>query len=129
MSFSIDRDPARPGRSALGLPLAAPFHPPIYVPDRWKYSPSVHAFASREPFRLPDVRVRRNNRGLRRPAENPPRLPGDTPVLMRDRSNGDDMDALIKSLNPRKTSKAKASEAKAPEVRPAELDPAEFLAA
>ena len=39
------------------------------------------------------------------------------------------MDALIKSLNPRKTSDPKANEAKAPDMRPAELDPAEFLAA
>ena len=39
------------------------------------------------------------------------------------------MDALIKSLNPRKTPDPKTSEAKAPDMRPAELDPAEFLAA
>ncbi len=39
------------------------------------------------------------------------------------------MDALIKSLNPRKTADLKAPEAKAPETRPAELDPSEFLAA
>src|SRR5262245_1509852 len=38
------------------------------------------------------------------------------------------MDALIKSLNPRKTD-SKPNEAKAPDMRPAELDPAEFLAA
>src|SRR5437667_9071155 len=38
------------------------------------------------------------------------------------------MDALIKSLNPRK-SDVKPSETKTPEMRPAELDPAEFLAA
>ena len=38
------------------------------------------------------------------------------------------MDALIKSLNPRK-SDLKVSESKAPEMRPAELDPSEFLAA
>src|SRR5262245_61773755 len=43
------------------------------------------------------------------------------------------MDALIKTLNPRKTTDSKvnekANEAKVPDIRPAELDPAEFLAA
>src|SRR2546428_40648 len=38
------------------------------------------------------------------------------------------MDALIKSLNPRK-SDVKPSETKTPEMRPAELDRSEFLAA
>jgi GTP cyclohydrolase I len=70
--------------------------------------------------------------GLRRPAANPPRLPGDTPVLVG-RSNGEDMDALIKSLRPGKPSEIKPSDVKSPDVapdtRPAELDPAEFLAA
>ncbi|MEH2626018.1 GTP cyclohydrolase I [Bradyrhizobium sp. AZCC 1719] len=70
--------------------------------------------------------------GLRRPAAKPPRLPGDTPVFAG-RSNGEDMDALIKSLRPGKSSDLKSSEVKspdvAPEARPAELDPAEFLAA
>lgn len=70
--------------------------------------------------------------GLRRPAAKPPRLPGDTPVSAG-RSNGEDMDALIKSLRPGKPSDLKPSEVKspdvAPETRPAELDPAEFLAA
>src|SRR5438105_5377162 len=70
--------------------------------------------------------------GLRRPAVIPPRRPGHTPVF-RDRSNGEDMDALIKSLRPGKPSDVKPSEVKspdvAPETRPAELDPAEFLAA
>jgi GTP cyclohydrolase IA len=70
--------------------------------------------------------------GFRRPAVKPPRLPGDTPVFAG-RSNGEDMDALIKSLRPGKPSDVKPSEVKspdvAPETRPAELDPAEFLAA
>jgi len=77
----------------------------------------------------------------------PPRLP----VTLRSygRSNGVDMDALIKSLRPGrapdlkapdlkapdlnpsdiKPSDIKPSEARAPETRPAELDPAEFMAA
>src|ERR1700737_1958340 len=58
---------------------------------------------------------------------------GDPPVS-HDRSNGVDMDALIKSLRPGKPSDIKPSEvkpsdAKVPEARPAELDPSEFLAA
>jgi GTP cyclohydrolase IA len=63
---------------------------------------------------------------------------GDTPVS-HDRSNGVDMDALIKSLRSGKPSETKPSEtkpsetkpleAKVPEARPAELDPSEFLAA
>src|ERR1700737_2496329 len=58
---------------------------------------------------------------------------GDTPVS-HDRSDGGDMDALIKSLRPGKPSDIKPSEvkpsdAKLPEARPAELDPSEFLAA
>jgi GTP cyclohydrolase IA len=58
---------------------------------------------------------------------------GDTPVI-HDRSNGVDMDALIKSLRPGKSPDIKApdvkpSDARAPDVRPAELDPSEFLAA
>jgi GTP cyclohydrolase I len=74
--------------------------------------------------------------GLRRPAANPPRLPGDTPAFGR--SNGEDMDALIKSLRPGKAPEIKPSDVKpsevkspdvAPETRPTELDPAEFLAA
>src|ERR1700712_3340383 len=52
------------------------------------------------------------------------RLPGDTPVSY-DRSNGVDMDALIKPLR----GNQKPSDVKVPEFRPAELDPAEFLAA
>src|SRR6201747_186773 len=52
------------------------------------------------------------------------RLPGDTPVAYG-RSNGVDMDALIKPLR----GNQKPSDVKAPEFRPAELDPAEFLAA
>src|ERR1700712_1181787 len=52
------------------------------------------------------------------------RLPGDTPVSY-DRSNGVDMDALIKPLR----GNQKPPDVKAPEFRPAELDPAEFLAA
>src|SRR5882757_975912 len=52
------------------------------------------------------------------------RLPGDTPVC-KGRSNGVDMDALIKPLR----GNQKPSDVKAPEFRPAELDPAEFLAA
>src|ERR1700712_1212206 len=51
------------------------------------------------------------------------RLPGDTPVSY-DRSNGVDMDALIKPLRG-----SMPTDVKAPEFRPAELDPAEFLAA
>src|SRR3954468_15917375 len=39
------------------------------------------------------------------------------------------MDALIKSLNPRKTADPKGADLKSPEIRPAELDPSEFLAA
>jgi GTP cyclohydrolase IA len=52
------------------------------------------------------------------------RLPGDTPVSY-DRSNGVDMDALIKPLR----GNQKPSDTKASEFRPAELDPSEFLAA
>src|SRR5579859_5852002 len=63
------------------------------------------------------------------------------PVTLRsrDRSNGVDMDALIKSLRPGKPSDHKPADAKPADhkpadakptdVRPAELDPAEFLAA
>src|SRR6266700_1089295 len=47
----------------------------------------------------------------------------------RDRSNGVDMDALIKSLRPNRPSDPKSADPKLPEARPAELDPAEFLAA
>src|SRR6266700_3207388 len=52
----------------------------------------------------------------------------------RDRSNGVDMDALIKSLRPNRPSDPKSADPKSadlklPEARPAELDPAEFLAA
>src|SRR5947209_18536057 len=53
---------------------------------------------------------------------------GDTPVR-KDRSNGADMDALIKSLRPGRAADLKPSEAKPADVRPAELDPSEFLAA
>src|SRR5579872_5527790 len=54
---------------------------------------------------------------------------GDTPVLFPDRSNGVDMDALIKSLRPGKAPDLKSSEAKPATPRPAELDPSEFMAA
>src|ERR1700694_2547144 len=69
--------------------------------------------------------------GVRR--QKPPRLPV-TLRSIRDRSNGVDMDALIKSLRPGKpsdlkTSDIKPSDAKITEARPAELDPSEFLAA
>src|SRR6202012_729693 len=73
---------------------------------------------------------------LRRPAVKPPRLP--VTLRPQGRSNGVDMDALIKSIRPSKPSDgkssdsktdAKATEAKLPEGRVAELDPSEFLAA
>src|SRR5579872_6801806 len=54
------------------------------------------------------------------------------PVTLRsvkDRSNGADMDALIKSLRTGRTAELKPSESKPADVRPAELDPSEFLAA
>src|ERR1700742_3213517 len=70
----------------------------------------------------------------------PPRLP--VTLRPQGRSNGVDMDALIKSIRPSKPSEgkssdsktdartdAKAAEARLPEGRAAELDPSEFLAA
>src|SRR5476651_728330 len=76
--------------------------------------------------------------GLRASGGEPPRLPGDTPAFWG-RSNGVDMDALIKPLRPGKPSDVKPSDARPSdakpsdlrlsEIRPAELDPAEFLAA
>jgi GTP cyclohydrolase I len=63
--------------------------------------------------------------GLRRPAAVvSPRLPGDTPVFVNDRSNGEKMDAIIKPLRGNKSADVKPQE-----FRPAELDPSEFLAA
>src|SRR5947207_1603179 len=53
------------------------------------------------------------------------------PVTLRsfkDRSNGGDMDALIKSIRQNKPD-AKSPEVRSPDMRPAELDPSEFLAA
>src|SRR6266851_4307809 len=41
-----------------------------------------------------------------------PPLPGDTPVFVNDRSNGDKMDAIIKPLRGSKGSDAKAQELK-----------------
>src|SRR6202789_2275094 len=86
--------------------------------------------------------------GTQAPGGTPAPSAGDTPVLFSDRSNGADMDALIKSLRPKnpdaktsdlktsdlkpsdlKTSDLKPSETKPADVRPAELDPSEFLAA
>jgi GTP cyclohydrolase I len=81
---------------------------------------------------------------LRRPAAIPPRLP--VTLRPQGRSNGVDMDALIKSLRPSKPAdgkssdpktdtkpdakiEAKATEARLAEGRAAELDPSEFLAA
>ena len=61
-----------------------------------------------------------SSRPLRRPVVTP-RLPVTLPVCM-DRSNGGDMDALIKTIRP-----AKGSEAKPQDMRPAELDPSEIL--
>jgi GTP cyclohydrolase IA len=66
----------------------------------------------------------------------PPRLP--VTLRPQGRSNGVDMDALIKSIRPSKPAEgkssdpkteAKAAEARLPEGRAAELDPSEFLAA
>src|SRR6201996_3309044 len=66
----------------------------------------------------------------------PPRLP--VTLRPQGRSNGVDMDALIKSIRPNKPAEgkspdsktdAKATEARLAEGRAAELDPAEFLAA
>src|SRR5258705_6888376 len=131
MSFSMTKEvPGSPVRA----PLAAGFHRPIYGQERRKNSPAVSPRCPKwKPFRLPPCIMM----GLRRPAAEPPRLPGDTPVFAG-RSNGEDMDALIKSLRPGKPSEIKPSEARTPDVRapdvapdtrPAELDPAEFLAA
>src|SRR5215813_3337763 len=104
-----------------GAPLAAPVHSPIYVPERPKYSPAVW-----RPMRdlqgnslgamlgLSGLLGTQASGGIIRPV-----CPVTHPAPLG-RSNGEDMvDALIKSLNPRK----------APDARPAELDPSEFLAA
>jgi GTP cyclohydrolase I len=63
----------------------------------------------------------------------PPPSAGDTPVIFG-RSNGADMDALIKPLRTNKPldvdhSGGKTSETRPSDSRPAELDPSEFLAA
>src|SRR3954451_14007059 len=63
--------------------------------------PCRHSGLIGNQFRPDGVRLR----GLRRPAAKLPRLPGDTPVP-KDRSNGEDMDALIKSIRPSKSTDA-----------------------
>src|SRR5262245_44050672 len=121
MSFSIDRSPTfprgarpwRPRRTALYMYRNGGNTVRRLAPHAGfagQFPCGGARIAEQVKPKLWDSGVRRND---------PPRLPGDTSGP-KGRSNGEDMvDALIKSLNPRK----------APDARPAELDPAEFLAA
>src|ERR1700690_2714942 len=133
MSFSIGRDLGPKAGSKTGSssrsPLAAAVRSPIYGRQWRKYSPAKNS-----------KRFGRRGKDCATQASggSPPRLP----VTLRShygRSNGVDMDALIKSLRPGKPSDVKPSDVKPPEnkpsdakpaeIRPAELDPSEFLAA
>src|SRR6202051_252316 len=114
-------------------PLAGAGDSPIYGGQGRKYSPATcRGGAEIETA----VVLELWDSGVRRQAAP---SAGDTPASSEGRSNGVDMDALIKSLRPGKPSDLKPSDpkpsdlkpsdAKVPDARPTELDPSEFLAA